>query len=254
MRIVVAGGTGHVGRHVVEVAHESGHDVVVATRSTGVDLVTGRGLADAVAHADVVIDVSTIASMSRARASRFFATSTHNQLAAETEAGVGHHIALSIVGIDGVDAGYYGAKLAHERAVMTGDVPWTVLRATQFHEFAGQVFERGTIGPIHAAIRMRTQPVAAREVAARLVELAEAGPSGRVTDLAGPREESLVEMIRDYARAHGMRGWIPAVSLPGGWGRAMRDGSALPDPGASLGRQTFAEWLAETSVTAPAMR
>jgi uncharacterized protein YbjT (DUF2867 family) len=250
MRIAVAGGTGRVGRHVVAVARERGHDVVVLARSTGVDLVEGTGVADALAGVDAVIDVATTTIMSAAKASEFFEATSRMLLTAEKAAGVGHHLVLSIVGIDGVDAGYYAGKLAHERAVMAGDIPWTILRATQFHEFAGQVLERGTFGPFRLAMRMRTQPIAAREVAERLVDLAEAEPSGRARDLAGPREESLVEMIRAYARAQGIRGPIPAFSLPGAWGRALRSGKALPGPDAMLGRQTFEEWLATTTVDA----
>ncbi|MGY1550765.1 SDR family oxidoreductase [Microbacterium sp. A588] len=243
MRIAVAGGTGQVGAHVVEVARLRGHDVVVLARSVGVDLVTGSGAADAMRGVDVVIDVAATTTMNKSTATAFFEATTRTLFAAEQAAGVGHHIALSIVGIDGVDAGYYGAKLAHERAVMAGAIPWTILRATQFHEFAGQVYERGAFGPFHVALRMRTQPIAAREVAERLVNLAEGAPTGRATDLAGPREEQLVDMVRAYARSQGAPGWIPAMSLPGEWGRAMRDGSALPSVHADLGQQTFAEWL-----------
>lgn len=244
MRIAVAGGTGQVGRHVVDVARDRDHDVVVLARSTGVNLVSGAGVTDALAGADVVIDVATTTTMNKTKATEFFEATSRTLLAAEKAAGVGHHLVLSIVGIDDVDAGYYGAKLAHERATMAGDVPWTILRATQFHEFAGQVYARGSLGPIHVAPRMRTQPIAAHEVAEHLVELVEAGPTGRAADLAGPREESLVDMVRAYARARGVRGWIPALSLPGDWGRAMRSGAALPGSDAMLGSQTFAEWLA----------
>lgn len=243
MRIAVAGGTGTVGRHVVDLARAGGHEVAVLARSTGVDLVSGDGVSPALAGADVVIDVTSTTTMNEKKASEFFKSTTATLLTAEKAAGITHHVVLSIVGIDEVDAGYYAAKLAHERSVMAGDVPWTILRATQFHEFAGQVFGRGSFGPVHLAMRMRTQPIAAREVAERLVELAESDPAGRVPDLAGPREESLVDMIRAHARAHGVRGPIPAFSLPGAWGRALRSGAALPQPGATLGHQTFAEWL-----------
>ena len=246
MKIAVAGGTGRVGRHVVDVARERAHSVAVLSRSTGVDLVTGDGTAAALDQADATIDVSNITTLRRAAATEFFEATTRALLASEAATGVGHHVALSIVGIDGVDDGYYGGKLAQERAVMAGAIPWTILRATQFHEFAAQTYERAKIGPLHVAPRMRTQPIAAREVAERLVDLAEAGPAGRATDLAGPREESLVEMIRAYARVRGSRAWIPAISLPGAMGRAQRNGAALPGPGALRGRQTFAEWLDAT--------
>ena len=111
-------------------------------------------------------------------------------------------------------------------------MPWTILRATQFHEFAEQIYARAKIGPFHVAPRMRTQPIAAREVAAHLVALAEAAPAGRTRDLAGPREESLVEMVRGLRPGAGSRAWIPAIPLPGRLGRAQRDGSLLPGPDA----------------------
>lgn len=244
MRIAVAGGTGTVGAHVTAVARDRGHDVVVLARSSGVDLVTGDGADAAMAGADVVIDVASTTTLKAAESVAFFEAVTRTLLAAEERVGVGHHVALSIVGIDGATDGYYAGKLAQERLVEAAVVPWTILRATQFHEFAAQVYATARIGPIHVAPRMRTQPIAAREVAERLVDLAEAGPAGRVADLAGPREESLVEMVRAYARATGHRGWIPALSLPGETGRRQRDGSALPAAGALLGRETFSEWVA----------
>lgn len=244
MRIAVAGGTGRVGRHVVEEAERRGHDVVVLARATGVDVVTGTGVAEALAGVDAVIDVLSVDTLDGAASTAFFEATTRALLSAQESASVRHHIALSIVGIDRAPHGYYAGKIAQERLVASGPVPWTIQRATQFHEFAEQIYRRAKIGPLHVAPRMRTQPVAAREVAERLVALAESGPSGRARDLAGPREESLVEMVRGIARARGSRAWLPAIALPGPSGRAQRDGSLLPGPDAELGVQTFAEWLA----------
>ncbi|GAA1916748.1 NAD(P)H-binding protein [Microbacterium aoyamense] len=242
MKIAVAGGTGNVGAYVVEIARERGHEVVVLTRGSGVDLVAGTGLD--LAGVDTVVDVASVTTLKTEDAVAFFTSVTRNLLDAEADAGVGHHVALSIVGIDGATEGYYVGKQAQERLVEASVVPWTILRATQFHEFAPQMFQGAKLGPLHVAPKMRTQPIAAREVAQRLVELVEAGPSGRVADLAGPREESLADMVKAYARATGYRGWIPAIALPGETGRRQRDGSALPGPGAQLGHETFAEWLA----------
>jgi len=244
MRIAVAGGTGHVGKHVVAAARERGHDVVVLTRGCGIDLVAGTGLAKALGAADAVIDVASVTTLDAGESVAFFDATTRSLLAAEAEAGVGHHLALSIVGIDRAPEGYYAGKVTQERLVERGRVPWTIVRATQFHEFAEQIYERAKIGPLHVAPKMRTQPIAAREVGEHLVSLAEAAPVGRARDLAGPREESLVDMVRGMARARGSRAWIPAIPLPGASGRAQRDGSLLPGPDAVLGRQTYAEWLA----------
>jgi len=245
MRIVVAGGTGRVGVHVVEIARERGHDVAVLTRSRGVDLLTGTGLAEALEGADAVIDVVSVDTLDARKSVAFFETTTRTLLDAEAAASVPHHVALSIVGIDRAPEGYYAGKLAQEHLIENGPVPWTILRATQFHEFAAQILASAKVGPLHVAPRMRTQPIAAREVAARLVSLAEAAPAGRVRDLAGPREESLPAMVRGWARAQGSHAWIPAVPLPGALGRAQRDGSLLPGPDADRGVQTYAEWLGE---------
>lgn len=244
MRIAVAGGTGRVGRHVADIARARGHDVVVLTRASGVDLVSGQGLAVALDGADAVIDVVSTDTLDPDESVAFFGTTTRALQEAATAASVGHHVALSIVGIDRAPHGYYAGKLEQERLVQSGTVPWTILRATQFHEFAAQMYDAAAAGPFHLAPRMRTQPVAAREVADRLVALAEQRPAGRARDLAGPREESLVDMVRAYARARGSRAWIPAIPLPGALGRAQRDGSLLPSTDADLGVQTFAEWLA----------
>ena len=250
MRIAIAGGTGTVGRHAVDAARERGHEVIVLTRSNGVDLVSGEGLDGALRGVEAVIDTSNTTSLSARKAAGFFTTVTRNLLAAERSAGVRHHVSLSIVGVDRAPYGYYAAKLAQERAVETGDVPWTILRAMQFHEFAGQMLEGLTIAGVHLAPRVRTQPVAAREVGARLVELAEGAPAGRAPDFAGPREERLEDMIRRLARATGATGPILTVSLPMKQFAAMRRGETLPGPDAILGRQTFDEWVAERAKTA----
>lgn len=244
MRIAVAGGTGTVGRHVVDIVRARGHEPVVLTRSAGVDLVTGDGLAGALAGVDAVIDVSSTQTLSDAESREFFGAVTRNLLDAEAAAGVAHHVALSIVGVDLAPYGYYAGKLLQEQLVEAGPVPWTILRATQFHEFASQVLGRMRFGPFVVVPGMRSQPVAAREVAERLVALATAGPAGRVPDLAGPRVERLADMVRHYAKAAGERASIIQVPVPGAYGRAMRDGTLLPRAGADRGVQTFDEWVA----------
>lgn len=204
---------------------------------------SGAGLRDAVAGADTVIDVLNVGSLRTDVSVSFFAGATRNLLAEGAKAGVSHHIALTIVEADAAPDGYYAGKLTQERLVQAGEVPWTIQRATQFHEYSALLFATARVGPLHAALRGRVQPIAVREVAEHLVDRAEAGPAGRAVDLAGPREESLSEMVRAYARAIGHRGWMPVVSLPGALGRAQRSGALLPKPGAILGRQTFDEWL-----------
>lgn len=246
MKIAVAGGTGVLGSLVVDDARRRGHEVVVLSRSTGIDLTTGAGLANAIRGAEAVIDVSNIGTLKADASTAFFETVTRTLLAAETEVGVAHHVALSIVGVDRAPYDYYAGKRAQERAVESGPVPWTILRATQFHEFAAQTYANASFGPLHIAPKMRTQPVAGREVAARLVDLAEAPARGGYVELAGPREEALPDMMRRWATARGIRSWIPAIGLPGPFGTAMKDGTLLPTEGAEIGTETFDEWLART--------
>jgi len=247
MKIAVAGGTGTVGAHVVDVLRERGHEPVTLTRSTGVDLVTGDGLVGALDGVDVVIDVVSMLTQKAKVAVGFFDATTRNLLDAEKAAGVKHHVLLGIVGSQKSQYGYYLGKMAQERLVHASDVPWTEVRATQFHEFARQIYGIARIGPIVLAPTGRVQPIAAREVAERLVELAVGAPSGLVAELAGPREESMSRMVRAAARATGKRAPILGVPAPGPGGAAMRDGTLLPDPAlrppAQLGIQTFDEWL-----------
>ena len=243
MRIAVAGGTGVVGRHTVEAVRAAGHDAVVLTRSQGVDLVTARGLDAALEGVDAVVDVASIETLKATAAIEFFTAATGNLVAAAADAGVAHVVLLSIVGIDRIPYDYYAGKIAQEKVVEASRVPWTILRATQFHEFAAQMFARAKLGPLHLAPNARTQPVAAREVGARLAALAAGAPQGRARDFAGPREERLADMVRAFARSEGYRGWVPALNVPGPQMAGMRAGLALPGPDADLGDQTFTEWL-----------
>jgi uncharacterized protein YbjT (DUF2867 family) len=243
MKIAIAGGTGTVGRPTVEAVRAAGHEPVVLTRGKGADLVAGTGLDDSLQGVDAVIDTANVNTLSADAATTFFTTATGNLIQAAARAGVRHLVLLSIVGIDRMPYDYYAGKVAQERVVEASPVPWTILRATQFHEFAGQLYARAKLGPLHVAPRARVQPIAAREVGEHLAALAAAEAQGRAADLAGPREERLDEMVRAYARREGHRGWVPSVSLPGAQMKGMRAGYALPGPGAVLGRETFAEWL-----------
>jgi uncharacterized protein YbjT (DUF2867 family) len=244
MRLAVAGGTGVVGRHVVEVARRRGHDVVVLARSEGVDLTTGAGLAERLAGVEAVVDATSIRSQKPKETEAFFGGVTRNLLAAEAQAGVGHHVVLSIVGIDDVPSGYYRGKVHQERVLAGGAIPWSVLRATQFHEFAEQALHFVRIGPFSLVPRMLSQPVAAVEVAEALVDLVEAGPSGRVPDLAGPERLQMVELSRRVSKSRGLGRRVVPVRLPGAAGRGMRSGGILPTSDGPRGRQTFEEWLA----------
>lgn len=243
MKIAVAGGTGTVGTHVMTSLKAHGHEAVSLSRSSGVDLLSSAGLEDALRGTDAVIDVSSTGSQSAKAAVRFFGTVTRNLLTAEKRAGVSHHVALSIVGAARADSGYYAGKVAQERAVMALPGGWTILRATQFHEFARQMTQRAAFGPVQLAPIARCQPIAAAEVGEALAEIAAGEPRGLDRDLAGPREEQMTRMIRAYLAARKMRRLVIDFALPGAMGRGMRDGAILPGPDARLGAQTFDEWL-----------
>ncbi|MFI6490171.1 SDR family oxidoreductase [Streptomyces sp. NPDC050564] len=244
MRVAVAGGTGLVGRYVVEELAAAGQEPVVLARSRGVDLVTGAGLDAAMAGVQAVVDVSNLTTTSAKKSIAFFEGVSRHLLDAGARVGVSHHAALSIVGIDRVGMGYYQGKLRQEEVLKGGPTPWTVLRATQFHEFAQQILDR-VPGPLAIVPRMRTQPVAAREVAQHLVRLVLAPPQAMAPDLAGPRVEQLVDMARRLLRARHQHRLLLPVKLPGATGAAMTGEGQLPTGPGSRGSQTFDEWLAE---------
>lgn len=245
MRIAVAGGTGQVGRMVVEQARAAGHDVVVIARSTGVNLSTGAGLDAALESVHTVIDVSNIRTVSKTASIRFFETCTRNLLAAEQRCGVRHHVLLSIVGIDRVNWGYYQGKRRQEELVLAGGVPATILRSTQFFEFTIQSLTAFP-GPVAVVPWMRTQPVAATEAAAELVRLAQGPASGRVPELAGPEVLAMPSAVRRVARSRGPHKLVVSVPWPSRAGLLMADGGLLPAGPGPRGTLLFAQWLPET--------
>jgi uncharacterized protein YbjT (DUF2867 family) len=243
MRIAVAGGTGLVGRHVVDQVRAAGHIPVVVARSAGVDITTGSRLDDALAGASALIDVSNVATTRRSTSVAFFEAGTAHLLDAGRRAGLSHHILLSIVGIDRVDLGYYAGKRRQEALVLAGGVPASILRATQFHEFAAQVLDRAR-GPFAPVPRMPSQPVAAREVAQALVGMVAGPPAGMAPELAGPEPLEMTDLVRRVLRARGSRRVVVPVRLPGAAGRAVVGGALLPSGPGPRGQQTFAQWLA----------
>lgn len=245
MRVAVAGGTGVVGRYVVEELTAAGHEPVVLARSRGVDLLSGGAGLDAVLEGvEAVVDVSNVTTTSAKKAVAFFDTVGRNLQDAAVRAGVRHHVVLSIVGIDRVGFGYYQGKLRQEDVLKEGPTPWTVLRATQFHEFAEQVLDR-LPNPLAVVPRMRIRPIAAREVAQHLVQLTLAPAQGMAPDLAGPHVEQLVDMVRRLLRARHQRRLLLPVKMPGATGAAMTGGGQLPIGPGPRGSQTFDEWLAQ---------
>jgi uncharacterized protein YbjT (DUF2867 family) len=244
-RLAVAGGTGLTGRLVVDAARAAGWEPVVLARSTGVDLMTGAGLEAALSGVDAVIDVINVATQRRRTAVEFFGTATTTLLRAEERAGVRHHVTLSIVGIDRVDTGYYAGKLRQEEVVARGEVPWTILRSTQFHEFAGMLLDL-LPGPVAVVPNLLSQPVAAREVARHLVALAGGPAAGRAPEIAGPQERRMADLVRRLARARGSR--KPVLELPalGGAAVAAARGALLPGGPGPRATETFEDWLIRT--------
>jgi uncharacterized protein YbjT (DUF2867 family) len=244
MRIAIAGGTGTVGRYAVTAAEQRGDEVVVLSRSSGVDVRAGTGLSEALAGIDVVLDTTNTSTTKKGPATAFFTAVAANLQRAAAERGVGFVVSLSIVGIDRTAGyGYYAAKLAHEKAAREGSVPATILRATQFHEFPGQLLRRTRRGPVAFLPVMRVQSVAARSVGERLVELAHEGPQQAVQELAGPDSANLVDLGRRLIEHRGERTRVVPLMLPGSASKAMRHGALLPRPGAQLVGPSFDDWL-----------
>jgi uncharacterized protein YbjT (DUF2867 family) len=246
-RIAVAGATGRVGRHVVDVLRGGGHDVVPISRSNGVDVITGDGLAAALEGVEIIIDTSTGPSAEQGPATEFFTTATRNLEEAGGKAGVRRLVVVSIIGTDKATAGYGAAKLAHEQAALAGPIPARILRAAQFHEFVEVLMGWGRQGDVIYLPQMRTQIVAARTVAEALAGLAlSREPEGdRPAEIAGPREEYLPDLARLVAGRRGEQVKIEAVSNPADPDDALNsNGGLLPSPHATLAGPTFADWLA----------
>lgn len=243
MKIAVAGGTGVAGRATVEALRALGHEPVVLARSAGIDLVSGKGLAEGLVGTDAVIDTTNISTMSARAAVRFFGATAGNLIRAAGQAGVGHIVALSIIGIDRLPYSYYKGKIRQEEVLRDSPVPVSILRAAQFHEFPVQYLARSK-GRFLVVPQVRTQPVAAREVGAALARIA-AGSPVAMSQLGGPRVEGLADMIRQVVRARGERRRVIEVRLPGAAGKAMAAGAVLADGPGQRGTQTFAAWLGE---------
>ena len=243
MKIAVAGGTGVAGRWTVEALRAGGHEVIVIARSAGADLVTGDGVDAALAGVDAVIDATNVTSSGKRASSEFFEATARTLMRAAAVAGVRHIVALSIIGIDRVPYGYYQGKLRQEQVLQESTVPVSILRAAQFHEFPGQYLAK-LPGPVVLVPRWRAQPVAAREVGAALARIA-AGDPVAMSELAGPREEIMADMIRQVVRARGDRRLVVSVRLPGATGKAMAAGGGLPGRPGLRGTQTFTDWVIE---------
>jgi uncharacterized protein YbjT (DUF2867 family) len=245
MRIVVVGGTGLVGRQVVELVRESGNEAVVAARSEGVDVTTGAGLGQALDGAQAVVDVTNTAATETSAAEDFFATATGHLLEAERRAGIEHHVLLSIAGVDRVPGNpHYAGKLVQERLVSEGAVPASILRATQFLEFPAMVCEWTREEDTATLPPLLIQPVASSDVAGVLAEIASGPPRGDAGELAGPERHDFVDMARRTLTARGEElRLVPSWDV-GPFSTAMAGDVLLPAQNARIATTTFESWLA----------
>ena len=252
-KIAVAGATGRVGRHVVDILAAAGHEVAEISRSRGADVITGEGLAEALVGVEAIVDAATGPSPEEQAATEFFTTAARNLQEAGQQAGVERIVVVSIIGSDRFSGGYGAAKVAHEQATLSGAIPARVLRAAQFHEFVAQLMQWGARGEVTYVPKMRTQLVAARTVAEALADLATASNGSAsaqppILEIAGPREERLVEMATLLAARRGDAARIEETNDPADPAQAVYEsGALLPGPGATLAGPTFEAWLDEAA-------
>ena len=250
MKIVVVGGTGLIGSKVVEKLKQGGHEVVAAAPNTGVNTITGDGLKEAMAGAQVVIDLENSPSFEDKAVLEFFDTAGHNLLAAETAAGVQYHVALSIVGIDRTDNGYFRAKVVQEKLIETSGVPYTIIRATQFLEFLGAIADSSADGN---KVRLPTclfQPIAADDVAAIVAEVALAAPRNGIVEIAGPERAPFSEIVARYLKAVGDPREVVRDPEARYWGGRVEERSLVPLGNARPGRIGLDEWVRRSRAAA----
>jgi uncharacterized protein YbjT (DUF2867 family) len=246
MKIVVIGGTGLIGKKLVTNLRERGHEVVPASPSTGVNTMTGEGLAGAVAGAQVVVDVANAPSWEDAAVLEFFETSGRNLLAAEQAAGIRHHVALSVVGTDRLLAsGYFRAKMAQEELIEASKIPYTIVRATQFFEFVSGIAQFATEGQTVRLPSALMQPIAAQDVAAILADVAVAQPANGMIEIAGPEPIRMDELVRQYLPATGDTRTVITDETARYYGIDVDDRSLTPGDEPRIGTIRFGEWLDE---------
>jgi len=246
MRIVVIGGTGLIGSKLVTRLREQGHDVVAASPDSGVNTITGEGLADAVRGAAVVVDVSNSPSFEAAAVMTFFETSTRNLLAAEAEADVGHHVALSVVGTERLsESGYFRAKIAQEQLIKGSSSPYSIVHATQFFEFVKSIAAAATEGTRVRLAPVLIQPMAADDVASAVGRIATGPPLNGVVEVAGPERFRLDELIRQGLRAQNDPREVIADPRARYFGALLTERTLLPDDDALLGKARFEDWLSQ---------
>jgi uncharacterized protein YbjT (DUF2867 family) len=243
MKIVVIGGTGLIGSKTVAILRQGGHEVVAASPKSAVNSITGEGLKEALAGAQVVIDLANSPSFEDKAVLEFFETSGRNLLAAEAAANVRHHVALSIVAIDRTDNGYFRAKVAQEKLIKTSGIPYTIVRATQFLEFVRGIADSGADGNMVRLPPILFQPIGSDDVAAMVADVALAAPQNGIVEIAGPERAPLNEIIARYLKAVGDPREVVSDPEARYWGGRVDEHSLVPLGEARLGRIGLDEWL-----------
>ncbi|MFJ9389196.1 SDR family oxidoreductase [Nocardioides sp. NPDC101246] len=247
MRIIVIGGTGMIGSKVVADLTERGHEAVAASPNTGVNTITGEGLAEAFEGADVVLDVTNSPSWEPQAVMDFFVSSTTNQLAAEKEAGVGHHVALSIVGADREqDSAYMRAKVAQEKVITDSGQPYTIVRSTQFHEFVRAIVEQGVDGDVIRLTDSLFQPIAADDVAAFVTDATLEPAANGIVEIGGPDSIPLADLGRRALDHEGDSRAIVADANALYYGARVAEDSLTTGPDARIGKVSYDAWLADS--------
>ncbi|WP_456788950.1 SDR family oxidoreductase [Cellulomonas sp. P5_C5] len=243
MKIVVVGGTGLIGSKLVTLLAAQGHEAVAASPGTGVDTLTGDGLAAVLTGADVVVDVSNSPSFEAAAVLEFFTTSTRNLLAAESVAGVRHHVALSVVGTQRLpESGYFRAKIAQEQLIETSPVPFSLVHATQFFEFVKGIVDSATDGSTVRLAHVLIQPMAADDVAAALRDVAVGAPTNGRVDIAGPEQLRLDDLGRRFLAAHDDPREVVTDPAATYFGAVLDEDTLVPLGEATLGTTRFEDW------------
>jgi uncharacterized protein YbjT (DUF2867 family) len=243
MKIVVIGGTGLIGSKTVALLRQRGHEVVAASPNTGVNTITGEGLKQAMAGTQVVIDLANSPSFEDKAVLEFFETSGRNLLAAEAIAAVRHHVALSIVGTDRSDNGYFRAKVAQEKLIKGSGIPYTIIRSTQFMEFLRGIADSSTDGNIVRIAPGLFQPIAADDVAANVADVASTAPVNSIVEIAGPERAPFNEFVARYLKAVGDPREVVRDPEAQYFGGRVEENSLVPLGEARLGRIDFDEWL-----------
>lgn len=244
MKIVVIGGTGLIGSKLVNKLSQLGHEVVAASPATGVNSITGEGLAEALSGAQAVVDVTNSPSWEDKAVLEFFETSSRNLLAAEAAAGVGHHVALSVVGTDRLlESGYFRAKMAQENLIKASGVPYTILRSTQFFEFMGGIAQEATDGKTVRLPSVLMQPVVSDDVAAALADITLGAPVNGTVEVAGPEQLRLDELVRRYLSANKDARQVITDVHARYYGLELNDRSLTPGDNPRIGPTRFEDWL-----------